>query len=152
MTPADFIAKIAPAARVSAALTRVPASFVIAQAALESGWGTSKTCVMASNLFNVKADKSWRGPIYRMASTEHLGGKDVLVPADWRMYPDWKSCLDDHARFFSENPRYAACFKETTGEDWARAVAAAGYATDPAYAGKLIATIRARNLAQYDTP
>ncbi len=150
MNPNDFIAKIAPAARVSAALTGIPASFTIAQAALESGWGTSRTSAMACNLFNVKADKSWHGPIYQMASTEHLGNKDVLVPADWRMYPDWKTCLDDHARFFSENPRYAACFKETTGEGWARAVAAAGYATDPAYADKLIGTMRARNLAQYD--
>lgn len=152
MTPADFIATIAPAARASAKLTGIPASFTIAQAALESRWGTSKVASMACNLFDIKADKSWHGAIYRMASTEHINGKDVLVPADWRMYPNWQACFDDRAQFFKTNPRYAACFKETTGAGWARAVAAVHYATDPDYASKLISTIRARNLTQYDQP
>lgn len=150
MTPGDFIAAIAPAARASMQKTGIPASFTLAQAALESGWGTSKTAAHACNLFNIKADASWPGPIYKMASTEHVGGKDVLQAADWRMYPNWQACFDDRAAFFRDNPRYKACFAETTGEGWARAVHAAGYATDPAYADKLISVIRAHQLAAFD--
>jgi flagellar protein FlgJ len=58
--------------------------------------------------------------------------------------------MKDHAQFFLHNPRYRSCFREKTGEGWARAAAAAGYATDPAYADKLIAIIRGRNLARFD--
>jgi len=152
MTPADFIAKIAAAARASAKATGIPASFTIAQAALESGWGNSKTTAAANNLFNIKADASWKGASWSMASMEHVNGKDVVQPALWRVYPDWQACLDDRAKFFSTNKRYAGCFKAVGGEAWARAVAAAGYATDPQYADKLIATMRSHNLQQFDQP
>lgn len=152
MKPEDFIVAVAPAARASMALTGIPASFTIAQAALESGWGSSKTAANARNLFNIKADSSWRGPYWEMASTEVINGMRVLVPARWRLYPDWQACFDDRAKFFSTNKRYAACFKAVGGEAWARAVQAAGYATDPAYANKIIATMRARNLQQFDQP
>lgn len=150
MKPEAFIAKIGPAALASAKATKIPASFTIAQAALESGWGESKTTRSANNLFNVKADASWRGPLWSMASTEHVNGKDVVLPAQWRVYEDWQACIDDHAAFFAQNRRYAKCFLETTGEGWARAVAAAGYATDPDYAAKLIATMRSHNLTALD--
>lgn len=143
---------IAQEARASMASTGIPASFTIAQAALESGWGGSKTAAYANNLFNIKADKSWTGPVWQMASTEHINGKNVLVPARWRMYPDWQACFDDRAKFFADNPRYAACFKSIGGEAWARAVAAAGYATDPEYAQKLIDTMHSHGLSQYDKP
>ena len=152
MKPQEFIDQIAPDAMACHLKTDIPASFTIAQAALESGWGTSKTAAMAHNLFNIKADKSWHGPVYQMSSTEYVGGNNVLVPANWRMYLDWLSCMNDRAAFFRANPRYAKCFSETTGEGWCRAVAAAGYATDPDYAQKLIVTIRARNLTQFDKP
>lgn len=152
MKPADFIAAVAPAARASAKRTGIPASFTLAQAALESGWGESKTARNANNLFNIKADANWRGPAWEMASTEHIGGKDVLVPARWRLYPDWQACLNDRSKFFSSNRRYAKCFAAVGGEAWARAVAAAGYATDPQYADKLIATMRSHNLQQFDQP
>lgn len=153
MSPAAFIAMLAPSVRASAALTKIPASFTLAQAALESGWGTSHPSVMAHNLFNIKADKPWTGPTYHMASDEVVNGKTVLQDAYWRMYPDFKTCIDDHAIFFDPyiNPRYAPCWKETTGEGWAKAAQACGYATDPAYADKVIATMHSHNLAQYDT-
>jgi len=152
MTPEDFIASIAPAARASMAKTGIPASFTIAQAALESGWGSSKTAVNARNLFNIKADASWRGATYQMPSEEVVAGKVVVQPAKWRSYPHWQACIDDRAAFLRANPRYARCFMAKSGEAWALAVAAAGYATDPNYAAKVIATMRSRNLKQYDKP
>ena len=148
--PALFIAAIAPAAVASAAKTLVPASFTIAEAALESGWGTSQLAIQARNLFGVKADPSWRGPTFSLQTREFLHGQWVMVPAKWRAYADWQGCMDDHAAFLHGNPRYASCFDHTNGEGFAQAVADAHYATDPAYADKLIATMRAHDLAQFD--
>lgn len=152
MKPQAFIDLIAPAARECHRKTGIPASFTIAQSALESGWGTSLLSRSGCNLFGVKADPAWHGAVTMMPTKEFENGKPVMVDAKWRCYATWGECLDDRARFFRQNPRYAACFKETTGEGWAQAVAACGYATDPEYAAKLIATIRARKLAQFDQP
>lgn len=152
MSPAAFISMIAPAACASAKSTKIPASFTIAQAALESGWGTSRPALMARNLFDIKADPAWHGPTYHMPSQETVAGGTIVQDAYWRMYPDFQSCIDDRAKYFdpSVNPRYTSCWKEVSGEGWANAVAAAGYATDVNYAAKLIATMHSHNLSQFD--
>ena len=64
--------------------------------------------------------------------------------------PDWQDCMDDHAAFLHQNRRYAACFDCITGELFAKAVAKAGYATDPDYAAKLIYIIEQHQLADLD--
>lgn len=150
MTPGEFIAAIVPAARASMRTSGIPASFTIAQAALESSWGSSALAQQARNLFSVKADRAWHGPTVDMDSAEWVMGKRVMMPAHWRAYPTWQACLDDRAAFFRANPRYAHCFAERTGGGWARAVAGAGYATDPAYADKIIAVMNSHGLSQYD--
>ena len=151
MKPDDFIALLAPAAQRSATQTNVPASFVIAEGALESGWGASQLCTEAKNIFGVKADPSWKGPIYSIQTREYLNGEWCMVPADWRRYGDWFGCIADHAQFFLTNARYADCFTAVSAEEFARRVAAAGYATDPQYADKIIGIMRAHNLARFDT-
>lgn len=150
MTPPEFLDQLLPAAQACQRAHSIPASFTLAQAALESRWGASALAQRAHNLFGVKADRSWRGPVLEMMTGEVYGDQRVTVPARWRSYPDWQACIDDRARFFIDNPRYAPCFAKTTGEDWAHAVQVCGYATDPAYADKLIAVIRGRNLARFD--
>lgn len=152
MAPDQFIADLLPAARTCHRQTGIPASFTIAQAALESAWGASKLAKRGCNLFGVKADRAWKGPAIYMDTAEVINGQRMMVPAAWRCYDGWLPCLIDRAEFFKRNPRYAACWRETTGEGWARAVAAAGYATDPDYAAKIISVIRAHNLARYDAP
>lgn len=171
MKPDDFIAQVAPAAVASAKTSGIPASFVIAQAALESGWGTAKPALNAMNLFDIKADAGWTGPVWQMASKEYVGSRSVLVPAKWRMYPSWPASVDDHALFLKKNKRYAACFAmpdlaSKAGQDllakcggnaalarpawFAQQVAAAGYATDPAYLDKVLQVLRGHNLVGFD--
>ena len=150
MKPDDFIAVIRNAAIASAAESGIPASFTIAEAALESAWGQSQLALQAKNLFGVKADASWHGDVLTMNTREYLKGQWVIVPARWRKYQDWQGCMDDHAAFLHGNPRYHGCFPAKDGPSFARAVAAAGYATDPQYADKLIAIMRAHNLALLD--
>ncbi len=146
MTPEEFIAAIGPAARASAAKTKIPASFTVAQAALESGWGKSQLAGQAFNLFGVKADASWRGAVLELPTKEWLRGEWVTITARWRRYAGWLECLDDHARFLLDNPRYRPAFQFTDGRRFASAVAAAGYATDPTYAAKIISIIDGRGL------
>lgn len=151
MTPAEFIAIVAPAARRSMTGSGIPASFTIAEGALESGWGSAAP---GNNLFGVKADASWCGPTTPQRTREFANGSWIVITAAFRAYPDWQGCMDDHAAFFHSNPRYHACFAAPalTGEQFAQAVAAAGYATDPNYATKLIATMRTHDLQQFDQP
>jgi len=150
MNPQDFIGLIGPAAQASAKKTCVPASFTVAEAALESGWGTSRLAREGRNLFGVKADPSWHGEVLALNTREFLHGTWVMVPARWRKYADWQGCMDDHAAFLHQNRRYALCFECTTGEAFARAVSRAGYATDPDYAAKLIAIIGQHQLGSLD--
>ena len=145
-----FIALIGPAAQASAKVTGVPASFTVAQAALESGWGESLLARQGKNLFGVKADPSWRGEVLAFNTREFLRGAWVMVPAHWRKYAGWQECLDDHAAFLRQNRRYALCFACTTGTAFARAVAQAGYATDPEYAEKLVSIIEQHRLDRLD--
>lgn len=147
MPPSAFISMLAGAAQACQRKTGIPASITLAQAALESGWGNY---VRGSNLFGIKADRSWKGRTVDVATHEVIRGVRVAVTDKFRAYDSYADSMVDHGLFLLKNPRYAACFKETTGYGWARALQAAGYATDPEYAAKLQATIRARNLAFYD--
>jgi flagellar protein FlgJ len=147
MKPNDFFAAIAPAAQASAKTTRIPASFTLAQAALESSWGAKAP---GHNLFGIKADASWKGPVVAEATHEHVGGKDVPIHDTFRAYDDWLGSINDHAQFLLANPRYRPAFECTSGRTFAQAVAAAGYATDPQYASKLVSIISTHHLDAFD--
>ena len=150
MTPQSFIATIKDAARQSMEVTRVYASFVIAEGALESGWGNSGLVAKAMNLFGVKADASWHGPVVEMPTEEFIGGKSVTVMAKWRKYSSWYACINDHAQFLLKNPRYKSAFNCSNVFDFVEAIAKAGYATDENYSQKIHNIIEQYDLAQYD--
>ena len=150
MKPQDFIALIGPAARACHKSTGVPASITVSQAALESGWGESGLTKTAKNLFGIKADSLWRGETVTLETKEFIRGQWVAVPAKWRKYPSWQASIDDHATFLKSNPRYSPCFQCSTSEAFARALAKAGYATDPIYADKLISVMTKHNLTTFD--
>jgi flagellar rod assembly protein/muramidase FlgJ len=150
MLPASFISAIGPAAQASAVQTKIPASFVVADAALESGWGASQLTQQAMNLFGVKADPSWTGPTYAIPTREFLNGVWTMVNAVFRKYSSWLGSINDHAAFLLNNPRYAPAFQYSDGPSFATAVANAGYATDPQYAQKIISIINTHNLTSLD--
>ncbi|WP_036666233.1 glycoside hydrolase family 73 protein [Paludibacterium yongneupense] len=151
MTPHAFIALIGPAAQASSRASDIPASFTVAQAALESGWGESRLAREAKNLFGIKAGPAWPGEILTLETREFIAGEWVMQTSHWRKYPSWRSGMDDHAAFLCDNPRYARCFDHRSGEDFAAAVARAGYATDPDYAAKLQAIIVRYRLGELDS-
>ncbi len=150
MIPAEFIMRLSKPAMESQRKSGVPASIIIAQAALESGWGESGLAKAGNNLFGIKADSRWRGETITINTREFIRNQWVVVPAKWRKYASWQASIDDHAEFLKQNPRYKACFLCTTSPAFARALAQAGYATDPEYANKLIALMSKHQLQSLD--
>ncbi|WP_059053702.1 glycoside hydrolase family 73 protein [Paenibacillus senegalimassiliensis] len=144
----EFVAALAPAATANAAKSGIPASLILAQAILESNWGTSKLSVEAKNLFGMKGS----GPLgsILLPTTEYRNGQPVRVNASFRKYRNWAESLADHTILLSAK-RYAAVVNKS-GPEAARAVAAAGYATDPLYANKLIRLMSDYQLTRYDPP
>ncbi|WP_229769507.1 glycoside hydrolase family 73 protein [Burkholderia pseudomallei] len=145
--PAEFIAAISLAAQACMRRTGVPASVTVAQAALESSWGKRAP---GFNLFGIKADLSWQGLVTEQVTHEVVNGKSIEIMARFRAYDGWQGSIDDHADFLRSNPRYHSAFDCKNGPDFARAIARAGYATDPLYADKLIAIMSTRNLGMLD--
>ncbi len=151
MIPADFFPLILPGAQETQTSAKIPASFTLAQAALESGWGSSQLFTNARNIFGIKVYPGWTGDVYKLQTHEFQGDKVIMVPADWCLYGTYAECIADHARFLTTEPRYAACFSHPySGAEFAIEVQKAGYSTDPDYAEKISSIIRFYRLTQYD--
>ena len=152
MTPQDFFKYYAPYAESTQVKYGVPASITLAQAALESSWGTSGLTTSANNFFGIKADKSWKGQSTAMPTQEFVNGAYVTVNAGFRKYNSAQDSFNDHAKFLIDNGRYKKLFslQVTDYIGWAQGLKSAGYATDPTYDSKLINLVTKYNLTQYD--
>lgn len=122
--------------------TGILAGTLVAQAILESSgkdedgnWkvGGSKLSREANNLFGIKASSGWKGKTYNINTGEVIGGKKVVVNADFRAYDDYKDSIKDYVKFLKENPRYSNVFKAKTVSEQAKELKKAGYATAPNY-------------------
>ena len=148
----DFIAMIASGAQESQRVTGVPASVTIGQAILETYWGTSFLAREANNYFGIKAHAR-PGPagVVWIDAWEVENGNNVTRQEPFRKYNTVAESLVEHGRFFIENRRYAHALQAANDpKEFARRINEAGYATDPAYAAKLIAYMDRYNLYQYD--
>jgi flagellar protein FlgJ len=151
MTPQGFIALLLSPAQAAQAATGIPASFTLAQAAVESSWNGSLQAQRDFNLFGIKADVGWHGAVGMWPTREVIDGKGVMQLCAFRKYPDLTAGLEDHAAFLTGNSRYRPAFQYThDSRAFARAVAEAGYASDPNYAETIIAIIDEHQLQQYD--
>jgi flagellum-specific peptidoglycan hydrolase FlgJ len=149
-----FIASAVEPAQRSQAATGVPASVTIAQAILESDWGKSGLAVRGQNYFGIKASKG-PGPagIITMNTWEVMNGKNVTVSAGFRKYNNMEESFTDHGRFLADGARYAKAMSvKHDARAFARAIHAAGYATDPAYSTKLINIMQKYDLFEFDLP
>ncbi|MCL2105817.1 MAG: glucosaminidase domain-containing protein [Oscillospiraceae bacterium] len=124
-------------------------SLTLAQAILESGWGKSELAQKANALFGIKADSAWKGPRYEKKTTEHIDGKQVEITAAFRAYGSWEESIADHAALL-RGSRYKAVQGERDYKKACRAVHAAGYATAPDYADKLIKLVEQYGLTAWD--
>ncbi|GIH97815.1 sporangiospore maturation cell wall hydrolase GsmA [Planobispora siamensis] len=154
-TPAQFLAQVGPSARLSQKETRVPASVTLAQAILESGWGRSDLAVSDRNYFGIKCSSAGHGPYAtgcrRHPTTECDSGGCHRTTALFRTYRSPADSFKDHGNFLASSSRYRTAFSHTADPDrFAREIAKAGYATDPAYPAKLIELMRSYDLYRYN--
>jgi flagellar protein FlgJ len=137
-----FIELMQPHAEAAARELGVDPRSVIAQAALETGWGTSRPADASgnsNNFFGIKAGASWRGDRVSSDTTEYVNGEAGSERAQFRAYGSVAENVGDYVRLVRDNPRYASALN--TGDDvraFATALQRGGYATDPAYADKVV--------------
>ncbi len=153
---AQFIEKLSPHARAAERETGVPASFILGQAALESGWGKGEIRnpdgSPSFNLFGIKATTAWKGATTDVRTTEYVNGEPVKQTARFRSYSSYSEAFADYARMLSNSPRYSGVVRgATSAEGFANGMQRAGYATDPAYASKLTRTINLALAVQRST-
>jgi len=152
-TPQEqFIGSIAEAAVQSADETGVPASVTIAQAILESYWGSSRLARDANNYFGIKAQtRAGSAGSISFDVWEVIGGRNVMQSQAFRAYNTIADSFVDHGLFFVQNSRYATAMAvKDDPRQFAREVNRAGYATDPSYASKLIGLMDRYDLYRYD--
>jgi len=146
MQPKDFVnALIEPAKQVEQKLG-VPYAVVIAQAALETGWGQKiiKTSQgqSSNNLFNIKADNRWQGEKATKETLEYQQGAMVKVKAPFRVYQSISDSANDFINFLTSSDRYQEALNKTGDvEQFLHGLESAGYATDPNYANKILSTL-----------
>jgi flagellum-specific peptidoglycan hydrolase FlgJ len=124
---------------------KIPASITLAQGIFESACGTSRLATEANNHFGIKCHKEWEGD-----SIKH---DDDELQECFRKYKEPEESYNDHSLFLTSRPRYANLFKLDVMDyqSWAHGLKAAGYATNPHYADRLISLIVRFDLARQDT-
>lgn len=144
---ADFVRKYWPHAEQAAREIGVDPHALLAQAALETGWGRSVPCKAngecSFNFFGIKATGNWRGESVSVPTLEFEDGLPVRKAERFRAYASPADSFRDYAMLIRNNPRYQNALG--AGEDvttFASALQQGGYATDPNYARKIVALAR----------
>jgi flagellar protein FlgJ len=142
--PEDFVRQLWPVAQQAGRDLGVDPRHILAQAALETGWGravpTDTEGRSSFNFFGVKAGGQWKGAAVSVRTLEFENGVAVPRRDRFRAYDSPQAAFNDYVALLKSNPRYAAALN--TGGDakaFATALQSAGYATDPAYARKIAA-------------
>ncbi|MBS7688642.1 LysM peptidoglycan-binding domain-containing protein [Limosilactobacillus fermentum] len=124
-------------------------SITVAQAILESGWGSSTLSTQAHNLFGIKG--SYNGNYVTMSTREVINGQSVYVNAAFRAYANNSESVEDHGNFLYSNSRYSNLLGDTSYTDVAQKLSQDGYATDPYYSSSLISLVKTYDLTQLDS-
>jgi flagellar protein FlgJ len=143
---ASFVRTLEPLAQSAGQSLGVAPDTLIAQAALETGWGrnmpTDSNGRSSSNLFGVKAGDSWRGAAVQASTTEYDQGTPSTTRAAFRSYGDAAQSVGDYVSLLQTSPRYAGALGAGTDvHAFANGLQRGGYATDPNYVNKLVATV-----------
>lgn len=140
-SPEEFVATMMPMAEQAAKKLGVDPRYLVAQAALETGWG--KSIIRSGeggsshNLFGIKAH-GWGGASAKVTTTEFVQGVKVKEKADFRSYDSFEQSFNDYVSFLQSNGRYSQALQATANPDrFVNELQQAGYATDPQYARKI---------------
>ncbi|MBO1272390.1 MULTISPECIES: flagellar assembly peptidoglycan hydrolase FlgJ [Shewanella] len=143
----DFVKVLYPYAREAAEKLGTSPEVLLAQSALETGWGQKMVKTAdgrpSNNLFNIKADSRWSGNSTNATTMEYERGTPVRENAAFRVYGNLKDSFKDYVALISQNERYSKA-REVAAEPakYVRGLAEAGYATDPQYASKVMKVLQ----------
>lgn len=147
----DFVQDVWPHARRTAARLNIAPEAIVAQAALETGWGQRVMRrgdgISSNNLFGIKAGGNWQGDRISKLTLEYQDGIAAKQVEHFRSYSNIAETFDDYASLIQGQPRYAAVL--ASGEDvdgFAQAIQDSGYATDPEYANKIMQVARSETM------
>ncbi len=156
-SPASFVQQLWPMAQQAADKLGVSPTVILAQAALETGWGKyvikDAAGQSSHNLFNIKADSRWQGDFVTKSTLEYRDGVAAKEQAKFRSYHSYQQSFNDYVNFLQTQPRYQQALQQVHDPDkFIEALHNAGYATDPAYADKIQRIMRSDILAQLSQP
>jgi flagellar protein FlgJ len=145
--PKDFVSALTADAKRVQDKIKVPFEVVIAQAALETGWGQkiikTNSGESSNNLFNIKADSRWAGEKTHKETLEFENGAMVKKREPFRVYESIGQSVDDYLNLLTKSERYQGALENSANvEQFLHNLQSAGYATDPDYAKKIIGTLR----------
>jgi peptidoglycan hydrolase FlgJ len=145
--PKDFVSALTADAKRVQDKINVPFEVVIAQAALETGWGQkiikTDSGKSSNNLFNIKADSRWGGEKTHKETLEFENGAMVKKREPFRVYESIGQSVNDYLNLLTKSERYQGALEKTTNvEQFLHNLQSAGYATDPNYAKKIMGTLR----------
>jgi len=149
-SPRDFVEQLLPLANKAAEELGASPTMLIAQAALETGWGqkivSNNSQQSSFNLFNIKADNRWQGEQASVATLEYRDGVAVREKANFRAYQGFEQSFEDFSQFISEAPRYQEALNNISDPaSFLQEIQKAGYATDPNYADKVMSVLNRVN-------
>jgi flagellar protein FlgJ len=152
-SPDEFVENLWPWASEAAGLIGLKPQALLAQAALETGWGKklihTADGVPANNLFGIKADRGWDGDRVSVGSLEYEQGTAVKRRASFRAYESLRDSFHDYVDFLQSNPRYREALDATENSvTYFTELQRAGYATDPEYANKINAVLNGSEMTR----
>jgi flagellar protein FlgJ len=151
-TPAEFVTALLPEAKAAAEALGIEPRLLLAQAALETGWGRAlprREGAPSHNLFGIKAGGTWSGAAMEHWTLEHENGVTAPQRESFRAYASTAESFGDYVQLISTARRYAGALEHGGNpEAYAREVTEAGYATDPGYADKWLEIYHGDRLTQ----
>ncbi|WP_052074739.1 flagellar assembly peptidoglycan hydrolase FlgJ [Shewanella mangrovi] len=142
-SPESFVKTLYPYAKDAAEQLGTTPEVLLAQSALETGWGQKMTKAdngqSSNNLFNIKAGSRWSGNTTAANTLEYEQGQAVSKKEEFRVYDSIKASFDDYVNLISGSERYQAARENAANPgSFIKGLADAGYATDPQYAQKVM--------------
>ncbi len=150
----EFIKQLVPVAKELQQAHGILPSIIIGQAILESDWGKSELSAKYNNLFGIKSFSPDDDSI-KLKTKEYKDGKWIEISANFKVYASWEDCMRDHTLLFVNGVDwdpylYQGVLLASDYKTAANALQAAGYATDPDYASKIVSVIEKNKLNRFD--
>lgn len=141
-SPQEFIERLKPLAAKAAKALGIDENMLLAQSALETGWGSKVVAnndgESSNNVFNIKQGRGWNGHVAHRDTIEIDNGVAKLEKANFRSYETLADSFNDYVQFIQQNERYSSALKSGANpQSYIEKIHSAGYATDPDYADKV---------------